>query len=92
MFPPDLLAQGLKLLSDATATPEDPGVSWSGRTKCAFNDTECVITMVRLLLQNRASLLDSSFLRGEVQHCESKDLICLYMISVATFCPLPSLL
>ncbi|XP_009759241.1 ABC transporter A family member 2 [Nicotiana sylvestris] len=45
LFPPDLLAQGLQLLADATATPEDPGVSWSGRTKCAFNDTECVITM-----------------------------------------------
>ncbi|KAM3381069.1 ABC transporter A family member 2 [Capsicum galapagoense] len=45
LFPPDLLAQGLKLLADATATPEDPGVSWSGRTECAFNDTECVVTM-----------------------------------------------
>ncbi|MCD7455438.1 ATP-binding cassette sub- A member 2 [Datura stramonium] len=45
LFPPDLLAQGLKLLADATATPEDPGVSWSGRTKCAFNDTECVLSM-----------------------------------------------
>ncbi|KAH0691990.1 hypothetical protein KY290_020167 [Solanum tuberosum] len=45
LFPPNLLAQGLQLLAGATATPEDPGVSWSGRTKCAFNDTECVITM-----------------------------------------------
>ncbi|PHT88096.1 ABC transporter A family member 2 [Capsicum annuum] len=45
LFPPDLLAQGLKLLADATATPEDPGVSWSGRTECTFNDTECVVTM-----------------------------------------------
>ncbi|XP_051123316.1 ABC transporter A family member 2-like isoform X2 [Andrographis paniculata] len=44
-FPPDLLAAGLKLLSDATETPRDPGVSWSGRTKCAPKDTECVITM-----------------------------------------------
>lgn len=45
LFPPNLLAQGLQLLAEATATPEDPGISWSGRTKCAFNDTECVITM-----------------------------------------------
>ncbi|KAJ8536452.1 hypothetical protein K7X08_034853 [Anisodus acutangulus] len=45
LFPPDLLAQGLQLLADATATPEDPGVSWNGRTKCAFNDTECVLNM-----------------------------------------------
>ncbi|XP_016475518.1 ABC transporter A family member 2 isoform X1 [Nicotiana tabacum] len=50
LFPPDLLAQGLQLLADATATPEDPGVSWSGRTKCAFNDTECVITMNEIYL------------------------------------------
>ncbi|KAM7479997.1 hypothetical protein LguiA_028210 [Lonicera macranthoides] len=44
-FPPDLLAQALQLLSDATSTPGDPGISWSGRSKCAPNDTECVITM-----------------------------------------------
>ncbi|XVE56978.1 hypothetical protein DITRI_Ditri04bG0054800 [Diplodiscus trichospermus] len=45
LFPPNLLAQALKLLSDATATPEDIGVSWSRRTKCAPNDEECVITI-----------------------------------------------
>ncbi|XP_060204668.1 ABC transporter A family member 2-like [Lycium barbarum] len=45
LFPPNLLAQGLHLLSNATAIPEDPGVSWSGRTKCAFNDADCVLTM-----------------------------------------------
>ncbi|PIN20633.1 Lipid exporter ABCA1 [Handroanthus impetiginosus] len=44
-FPPNLLAKGLNLLSDATATPQDPGVSWNGRTRCAPNDTECVITI-----------------------------------------------
>ncbi|GFP99357.1 ABC transporter a family member 2 [Phtheirospermum japonicum] len=44
-FPPNLFAGGLHLLSDATATPQDPGVSWNGRTRCAPNDTECVITM-----------------------------------------------
>ncbi|CAI9753878.1 unnamed protein product [Fraxinus pennsylvanica] len=44
-FPPNLLAQGLQLLSDATATPQDPGVSWIGRTKCSPNDTECIVTI-----------------------------------------------
>ncbi|KAL2515888.1 ABC transporter A family member 2 [Forsythia ovata] len=44
-FPPNLLAQGLQLLSDATATPQDPGASWNGRTKCSPNDTECIITI-----------------------------------------------
>lgn len=46
IFPPNLLAQGLNLLSEATATSLDPGVSWNGRSECAPNDTECVITMV----------------------------------------------
>ncbi|XVF11965.1 hypothetical protein REPUB_Repub08aG0074000 [Reevesia pubescens] len=45
LFPPNLLAQALRLLSDATSTPEDIGVSWSSRTKCAPNDEECVITI-----------------------------------------------
>ncbi|XVF50157.1 hypothetical protein PTKIN_Ptkin04bG0073300 [Pterospermum kingtungense] len=45
LFPPNLLAQALKLLSDATSSPEDIGVSWSRRTKCAPNDDECVITI-----------------------------------------------
>ncbi|XAR50078.1 Sulfate-transporting ATPase [Bertholletia excelsa] len=45
LFPPNLLAEGLLLLSDATATAQDPGVSWSRRGKCAPNDTECVMTI-----------------------------------------------
>ncbi|XP_059643934.1 ABC transporter A family member 2-like [Cornus florida] len=45
IFPPNLLAQALTLLSDATSTPEDNGISWSRRAKCAPNDTECVITI-----------------------------------------------
>ncbi|XP_028102330.1 ABC transporter A family member 2-like isoform X1 [Camellia sinensis] len=44
-FPPNLLAEGIILLSDATATPEDPGISWSRRAKCAPNDTECVFSI-----------------------------------------------
>ncbi|XP_021286924.1 ABC transporter A family member 2 [Herrania umbratica] len=45
LFPPNLLAQALRLLSDATSSPEDIGVSWSRRTKCAPNDEQCVITI-----------------------------------------------
>ncbi|KAK6924975.1 ABC transporter-like, ATP-binding domain [Dillenia turbinata] len=45
LFPPNLLAEALTLLADATATPQDIGVSWSRRDKCAPNDTECVITI-----------------------------------------------
>ncbi|KAL8465010.1 hypothetical protein ACS0TY_034479 [Phlomoides rotata] len=45
IFPPNLLAQGLNLLTMATETSLDPGVSWNGRSKCTPNDTECVITI-----------------------------------------------
>ncbi|KAI4374544.1 hypothetical protein MLD38_012526 [Melastoma candidum] len=45
IFPPNLLAEALVLLSDATSTPQDPGISWSGRTKCSPNDIECVTTI-----------------------------------------------
>lgn len=45
VFPPNLLAEGLTLLSGATATPQDPGISWRRIGKCAPNDTECVITI-----------------------------------------------
>ncbi|XP_058195603.1 ABC transporter A family member 2-like isoform X2 [Rhododendron vialii] len=45
LFPPNLLTEGLILLSVATATPNDPGVSWSQRGKCAPNDTQCVMTL-----------------------------------------------
>ncbi|XP_042947784.1 ABC transporter A family member 2-like isoform X1 [Carya illinoinensis] len=45
LFPPNLLAQALNLLAGATSTSQDVGVSWSGRAKCAPNDTECLITI-----------------------------------------------
>ncbi|XP_071717353.1 ABC transporter A family member 2-like [Rutidosis leptorrhynchoides] len=44
-YPPNLLAKALQLLSDATATPEDPGISWAGIGKCSPNDTDCLITL-----------------------------------------------
>ncbi|XP_027126461.2 ABC transporter A family member 2-like isoform X2 [Coffea arabica] len=45
IFPPNVFAQGLQLLSDATSTPQDHGVSWNRRAKCTPNDTECLITI-----------------------------------------------
>ncbi|KAF8390226.1 hypothetical protein HHK36_024751 [Tetracentron sinense] len=45
LFPPNLLAKALNLLTDATATPEDSGISWHGRAECPPNETECVITI-----------------------------------------------
>ncbi|KAJ0106704.1 hypothetical protein Patl1_17825 [Pistacia atlantica] len=45
LFPPNLLAEALKLFADATSSPGDIGISWSRRAECAPNDTECVITI-----------------------------------------------
>ncbi|XP_031273582.1 ABC transporter A family member 2-like [Pistacia vera] len=45
LFPPNLLAEGLNLLADATSSPGDIGISWSRRVECAPNNTECVMTI-----------------------------------------------
>eukprot|EP00256_Glycine_max_P061178 XP_014630248.1 ABC transporter A family member 2 isoform X2 [Glycine max] len=45
LFPPNLFSQGINVLSDAVATSEDKGVSWSKRGECALNKTDCVITI-----------------------------------------------
>lgn len=51
LFPPNTFSQGLKLLADATSTPQDPGISWSKRAECGPNDDiDCVITIVRNIL------------------------------------------
>jgi len=34
------------VLSDAVATSEDNGVSWSRRGECIYTDADCVITIV----------------------------------------------
>ena len=39
------------MLTDETRTPQDPGMSWSGRTKCPPNDDECILTMVSRILR-----------------------------------------
>lgn len=49
-YPPNLLAKALNMLTDATRTSQDPGISWSGRTRCAPNDDDCILTMVRRIL------------------------------------------
>jgi len=46
LFPPNPFAQGLSVLADAVSTPEDNGVSWNTRGKCAVNDDDCVLTIV----------------------------------------------
>ncbi|CAI9112234.1 OLC1v1012651C1 [Oldenlandia corymbosa var. corymbosa] len=45
LFPPNPFAQGLQLLSDATAMPEDPGISWNRISECVPLDPACVITI-----------------------------------------------
>ncbi|PON34696.1 ABC transporter A, ABCA [Parasponia andersonii] len=45
IFPPNLLTKAVWLLSDATSTPQDVGISWSKRAMCAPNDDDCVITI-----------------------------------------------
>lgn len=45
LFPPNPFAQGLSVLATAVSTPEDNGVSWNRRGKCAVNDDDCVMTM-----------------------------------------------
>jgi hypothetical protein len=52
LFPPNLLAIGLKYLGDATSTAQDPGISWSNRGKCSYRNEDCVLTMVSHLLCN----------------------------------------
>ncbi|KAF7838425.1 ABC transporter A family member 2-like [Senna tora] len=45
LFPPNPFAQALHVLSQATSTPEDDGLSWSKRGECAPDDDNCVLTI-----------------------------------------------
>ncbi|KAJ8428688.1 hypothetical protein Cgig2_032268 [Carnegiea gigantea] len=45
LFPPNLLAKALQMLTNATTTHQDPRMRWKGWTRCAPNDDECVLTM-----------------------------------------------
>lgn len=45
-FPPNLLTKALWLLSDATSSPRDAGISWRRISECSPNDADCLITIV----------------------------------------------
>lgn len=45
LFPPNLFAKALKMLSDATSTSDGHGISWSSRGECVHGDDSCVITI-----------------------------------------------
>ncbi|KAF2315981.1 hypothetical protein GH714_040776 [Hevea brasiliensis] len=48
LFPPNLLGIAVNLLAQATATPEDVGISWSRRSECVRDDSaadKCVISI-----------------------------------------------
>lgn len=47
-YPPNILAEAISLLQNAASSPQDPGVSWSGRTRCAPGDSDCVVTINKL--------------------------------------------
>lgn len=44
-FPPNLLAQALKILGDATSNHEAPGMSWRKRAECTDQEPDCVLTL-----------------------------------------------
>ncbi|XP_024171029.2 ABC transporter A family member 2 [Rosa chinensis] len=44
-FPPNLLAKGLFILADATATSQDDGIRLSNIRKCGPNEPGCVMTI-----------------------------------------------
>ncbi|MCD7471868.1 hypothetical protein HAX54_012612 [Datura stramonium] len=45
LFPLNLLTIGLQLLTQATESPKDPGISWSNRAKCLPKEPGCATTM-----------------------------------------------
>eukprot|EP01018_Ginkgo_biloba_P024056 Gb_37633 [translate_table: standard] len=45
LFPPNLFSKGLDLLGTATSTDQDEGITWSSRSKCPSEESDCVITM-----------------------------------------------
>ncbi|MQM10037.1 hypothetical protein Taro_042924 [Colocasia esculenta] len=45
LFPPNLLAEALNLLGEATATAEDDGISWRRHGECPVKEPDCVITI-----------------------------------------------
>lgn len=48
LYPPNLFAKALHTLTKASRIHQDSGMSWSQRTRCAPNDDNCILTMVRI--------------------------------------------
>ncbi|XP_059638775.1 ABC transporter A family member 2-like [Cornus florida] len=45
IFPPNPFAQALQLLSSATSSPKDNGISWSKRAECGTKNIGCEMTI-----------------------------------------------
>lgn len=55
-FPPNLLAEALTLLSEASE-PDTDGLSWSRRAECSPNNNGCVVTIVCSLSKAQTLLI-----------------------------------
>ncbi|KAK4568284.1 hypothetical protein RGQ29_003887 [Quercus rubra] len=44
-FPPNLLAQALKMFKDASSQPEGVGISWDRQANCPPDGSDCVMTI-----------------------------------------------
>lgn len=77
LFPPNPFSQGIQVLSDAVATSEDDGVSWSRRGECLHTDANCVITIV-------CNNLTSKFLLHKPLHFK-KPFGCIFLLLSATY-------
>ncbi|WCJ35971.1 ABC transporter A family member 2 [Euphorbia peplus] len=51
-FSPNLLAVSVNLLAQATSTPEDSGISWSGRKKCQADSERSAVEDCRISIND----------------------------------------
>ncbi len=58
-FPPNLLAEALKLLLHAVSKTEDVGIRWSKRADCPPNKNKCVMTIVSTQFKAQTFNIDS---------------------------------
>lgn len=59
-FPPNLLAEALTLLGEASE-PDTDGISWSRRAECPRNNNGCVLTIVCSLSKAQKLLILTIF-------------------------------
>ena len=52
-FPPNLLAQALKMFKDASSQPEGVGISWDRQANCPPDGSDCVMTIVSTLFKSQ---------------------------------------